>query len=89
MWRRRGGGGIPLAVEVDGPTHFMCSPPPCCDHGSTELRNRQLGRLQLRRLLLLPTMNAAAWPAAPAYHEWGATLNDLGLQLDMLRVKLM
>ena len=74
----RSGQPLPLAVEVDGPHHFLKHPPTRYD-GNTELRNRQLGRRGLRSLsglVLVP------------HHEWTATVNDLGLQLELLRGKL-
>ena len=66
----------PLAVEVDGPTHFICSKPPRYD-GSTELRNRQLGRLPLRGLSGLVLVS---------HHEWGHKSHQA--RLELLRVKL-
>ena len=49
-----------LAVEVDGPSHFMANLPTRYD-GGTRLRNRQLGRLAKRGLAGLVLVG---------YHEW-------------------
>ena len=72
----RPGQTLPLVVEVDGPTHFICSKPPRYD-GGTELRNRQLGRLPLRGLFGLVLVS---------HHEWGDKSHQA--QLELLRVKL-
>ena len=72
----RPGQTLPLALEVDGPSHFLRSLPPRYD-GNTQLRNRQLGRLQLRGLSGLVLMT---------HHEWDN--KSPRAHLELLRGKL-